>query len=206
LVYPRESHEPGRSKVKLSEGSQFLAKRLFGLDAYRCLRRWSAPQKFLIVFKLVMVFDAQNILWISGQAGNQLGLIVRSTFSAESIDFLTPDTFGQQVAYMNRPRGEIIQAHIHEPISRHLVGTQEVLYVRSGRIRVDFYESDRTYVTSAVLLSGDLMLLNTGGHGFEVLEDTDMIEIKQGPFAEGRDKTRFVPEPHEIRYSDKSTS
>jgi len=151
-----------------------------------------------------MVFGAQNILWINGLTGNQLGLIVRSTFSAESIDFLTPDTFGQQVAYMNRPRGEVIQAHIHEPISRQLVGTQEVLYVRSGQIRVDFYESDRTYVTSAVLLTGDLMLLNTGGHGFEVLEDTDMIEIKQGPFVEGRDKTRFVPEPHEIRYNDES--
>ena len=76
--------------------------------------------------------------------------------------------------------------------------------MRSGRIRVDFYESDRTYVSSAVLLPGDLMLLNTGGHGFEVLEDTDMIEIKQGPYAEGKDKTRFVPESHEIRYINDS--
>ena len=152
-----------------------------------------------------MVPNSQNILWINGLTGNQLGLIVRSTFSAESIDFLTPDTFGQQVAYMNRPRGEIIQAHIHEPISRQLVGTQEILYVRSGRIRVDFYESDRAYVTSAVLLPGDLMLLNTGGHGFEVLEDTDMIEIKQGPYAEGRDKTRFEPEPHDIRFYDETS-
>lgn len=152
-----------------------------------------------------MVSNAQNILWIIGITGNQLGLIVRSTFSAERIDFLTPDTFGQQVAYMNRPRGEIIQAHIHEPISRQLIGTQEVLYVRSGRIRVDFYESDRTYVSSAVLLPGDLMLLNTGGHGFEVLEDTDMIEIKQGPYAEGRDKTRFEPEPHDIRFYDETS-
>lgn len=152
-----------------------------------------------------MVSNAQNILWIIGITGNQLGLIVRSTFSAERIDFLTPDTFGQQVAYMNRPRGEIIQAHIHEPISRQLIGTQEVLYVRTGRIRVDFYESDRTYVSSAVLLPGDLMLLNTGGHGFEVLEDTDMIEIKQGPYAEGRDKTRFEPEPHDIRFYDETS-
>ena len=146
-----------------------------------------------------------NIVWVRGTAGELLGLVVRSSHTAEKIDFLTPDTFGQQVAYMSRPKGEIIQAHIHEPISRTLIGTQEVLYIRSGRIRVDFYESDRTYVSSMVLEAGDLMLLNTGGHGFEVLEDIDMIEIKQGPFAEGRDKTRFVPEPHDIRFNDETS-
>ena len=145
-----------------------------------------------------------NVVWVLDHLNNQLAMIVRSSHQASGIDFLTPDNYGQQVAYMNRPKGEVIQAHIHEPISRTLIGTQEVLYIRKGRIRVDFYESDRTYVSSMILGAGDLMLLSTGGHGFEVLEDIDMIEIKQGPFAEGRDKTRFVPEPHEIRYSDES--
>ena len=149
--------------------------------------------------------NIKSVLWINGVNGNQLCLIVRSWFSVSGIDFLTPDTFGQQVAYMNRPKGQVIQAHIHEPISRTLIGTQEVLYIRKGRIRVDFYESDRTYVSSMILGAGDLMLLSTGGHGFEVLEDIDMIEIKQGPFAEGRDKTRFVPEPHEIRFNDETS-
>lgn len=146
----------------------------------------------------------KNVTWIYGTNRNQLALIVRSHFSEKGVCFLTPDTYGQQVAYMNRPKGEIIQAHIHEPISRTLIGTQEVLYIRKGRILVDFYESDRTYVSSMILGAGDLMLLNTGGHGFEVLEDIDMIEIKQGPYAEGRDKTRFIPEPHDIRYSDET--
>ena len=145
-----------------------------------------------------------NVVWVLDHLNNQLAMIVRSSHRALGIDFLTPDNYGQQVAYMNRPKGEVIQAHIHEPISRTLIGTQEVLYIRKGRIRVDFYESDRTYVSSMILGAGDLMLLSTGGHGFEVLEDIDMIEIKQGPFAEGRDKTRFVPEPHEIRYRDES--
>lgn len=148
---------------------------------------------------------SEHILWIYDSVGNQLALVVKSLFSPNRVDFLTPDTFGQQVAYMSRPKGEIIQAHIHEPISRTLIGTQEVLHIRKGRIRVDFYESDQTYVSSMVLEAGDLMLLNTGGHGFEVLEDIDMIEIKQGPFAEGRDKTRFVPEPHEIRFNDETS-
>jgi len=147
-----------------------------------------------------------NVVWVLDRQNDQLAMIVRSSHQASGIDFLTPDTFGQQVAYMNRPKGEVIQAHIHEPISRTLIGTQEVLFIRKGRIRVDFYESDRTYVSSMILEAGDLMLLSTGGHGFEVLEDIDMIEIKQGPFAEGRDKTRFIPEPHEIRYGDESSN
>ena len=148
----------------------------------------------------------ESTVWVRGSTGEVLGLVVRSSHTAEKIDFVTPDHFGQQVAYMNRPKGEIIQAHIHEPISRTLIGTQEVLYIRKGRIRVDFYESDRSYVSSMILGAGDLMFLSTGGHGFEVLEDIDMIEIKQGPFAEGRDKTRFAPDPHEIRIKDESTN
>ena len=153
-----------------------------------------------------MTAGHESTVWVRGSSGDVLGLVVRSSHTAEKIDFVTPDHFGQQVAYMNRPKGEIIQAHIHEPISRTLIGTQEVLYIRKGRIRVDFYESDQTYVSSMILSSGDLMFLSTGGHGFEVLEDIDMIEIKQGPFAEGRDKTRFVPNPHEIRFSDELTN
>ncbi len=152
-----------------------------------------------------MTAGHESTVWVRGSSGEVLGLVVRSSHTAEKIDFVTPDHFGQQVAYMNRPKGEIIQAHIHEPISRTLIGTQEVLYIRKGQIRVDFYESDRTYVSSMILGAGDLMLLSTGGHGFEVLEDIDMIEIKQGPFAEGRDKTRFAPDPHEIQIKDKST-
>ena len=153
-----------------------------------------------------MSVTSENVVWVLDRFDNQVAVIVRSSHETTGIDFLTPDSYGQQVAYMNRPKGEVIQAHIHEPISRTLIGTQEVLYIRKGQIRVDFYESDRTYVSSMILGAGDLMLLNTGGHGFEVLEDIDMIEIKQGPFAEGRDKTRFVPEPHEIRLIGGSTS
>ena len=139
--------------------------------------------------------------WIHDLSLHPLAHVVPSRFNSPGITFLTEDHFGQQVAYMNRPKGEVIQAYIFEPISRTLIGTQEVLYIRKGRIRVDFYESDRTYVSSMIPGDRDLMLLCTGGHGFE---DIDLIEIKQGPFAAGRDKTRFVPEPHEIRYSDES--
>ena len=142
----------------------------------------------------------ESICNVLSADGDSLALIVKANYKSVGIEFLTPDSYGQQVAYMNRPKGEVIQAHIHEPITRTLTGTQEVLLIRKGRIRVDFYESNRAYVTSMILEAGDLMLLSTGGHGFEVLEDIDMIEIKQGPYAEGRDKSRFIPDPHDKRF------
>jgi hypothetical protein len=69
--------------------------------------------------------------------------------------------------------------------------TKEVLIVRKGKLRVDFYQDDRTYIESHVIDEGDVILLAYGGHGFEVIEDCEMIEIKQGPFLGDADKTRF---------------
>ena len=57
---------------------------------------------------------------------------------------------------------------------------------------MDFYDSDQCYLESRILEAGDVILLATGGHGFEVLEEIEMIEVKQGPYAGEVDKTRFV--------------
>jgi hypothetical protein len=134
------------------------------------------------------------IFWAISPSGEQLGLVVRSGYSVSGVEFLTPDSFGQQLALMNRPKGEVIQPHIHLPVNRELNGTQEVIIMKSGRMRVDFYEKTREYVGSTVLEPGDIALMNSGGHGFEVLEDSVFIEVKQGPFVEGKDKIRFTNE------------
>jgi hypothetical protein len=137
--------------------------------------------------------------WIYDRSGDQLAFIIRANFKAAGVEFLTPDTFGQQIGYMTRPQGEIIQAHVHEQITRTIVGTQEVLILRSGIVRLDLYEHDRTYVGSPTMHPGDVVLLNKGGHSLEIIEEADIIEIKQGPYAEGKDKTRFeTPQPSEI--------
>jgi hypothetical protein len=137
--------------------------------------------------------------WIYDRFGDQLAFIIRANFKAAGVEFLTPDTFGQQIGYMTRPQGEIIQAHVHEQITRTIVGTQEVLILRSGIVRLDLYEHDRTYVGSTTMYPGDVVLLNKGGHSLEIIEEADIIEIKQGPYAEGKDKTRFeTPQPSEI--------
>lgn len=131
----------------------------------------------------------------------ELALIVRSSFRSEGIEFLTPGTYSQQLGYMNRPAGYVVAPHVHNPVARQVEYTKEVLFIKSGRVRVDFYSEDQTYLESAILEAGDVILLVRGGHGFEMLEATEMIEVKQGPYAGDADKTRFAPNlPNELKY------
>lgn len=124
--------------------------------------------------------------------GYMLGMLLRSNYSSPGIRFFTPDDFSQQLAYMNRPAGYVIQPHVHNPVRREVHYTKEVLFIRSGKVRVDFYDDGKNYLESRILHGGDVLLLAFGGHGFEMLEDSEIIEVKQGPYAGEADKTRFV--------------
>jgi mannose-6-phosphate isomerase-like protein (cupin superfamily) len=125
--------------------------------------------------------------------GKLLAVILRSGFHAEGIRFFTPDDFSQQLGYMSRPRGYVIPPHVHNPVARSVHYTKEVLFIRSGKVRVDFFDDEQNYLESRVLVAGDVILLAFGGHGFEMLEASEMIEVKQGPYAGDADKTRFEP-------------
>jgi mannose-6-phosphate isomerase-like protein (cupin superfamily) len=120
-----------------------------------------------------------------------LALIISRQFNKPGIHFFTPDDLSQQLAYMNHPAGKVIQPHVHNPVPREVKYTQEVLFIRKGKLRVDFYNDDQQYLESRILEAGNVILLVTGGHGFEVLEEVEMIEVKQGPYVGERDKTRF---------------
>jgi mannose-6-phosphate isomerase-like protein (cupin superfamily) len=120
-----------------------------------------------------------------------MALILRSDYRAEGIQFLTPDSFSQQLGYMNRPKGYEIKPHIHNRVTREVHYTNEVLIIRSGKVRVDFYGEDYEYFESSILRKGDIILLIAGGHGFEMLESSEIIEVKQGPYAGDHDKHRF---------------
>jgi mannose-6-phosphate isomerase-like protein (cupin superfamily) len=120
-----------------------------------------------------------------------LAIILSDRFDQPGIHFLTPDNLSQQLAYMHHPTGKVISPHVHNPVPRQVVYTQEVLFVKAGKLRVDFYNDQQQYFESRVLGAGDTILLITGGHGFEVLEEVEMIEVKQGPYVGDQDKTRF---------------
>ncbi len=121
-----------------------------------------------------------------------LSIIVRKEFHKPGITFFTPNDFSQQLAYMSHSAGKTIDAHVHKPVERSVAYTQETLFIKRGKLRVDFYDDDQNYLESRELVAGDVILLIRGGHGFEVLEDLEMIEVKQGPYAGDQDKVRFV--------------
>lgn len=127
--------------------------------------------------------------------GEELALILRRDFRKDGIEFLTANDYSQQLGYMNRPAGYVIPPHVHNPVAREVRFTKEVLFIKSGRLRVDFYSDAQQYIESTVLEAGDVILLAFGGHGFEMLEPTEIIEVKQGPYVGEQDKTRFQPVP-----------
>jgi len=120
-----------------------------------------------------------------------LAMILRNNFSKPGVSFFTPNNFSQQLAFMNHPIGKVIEPHVHNIVKREVQVTQEVLILKKGKLRVDFYDDDKNYFKSVILNPGDVILLASGGHGFKVLEEIDMIEIKQGPYKGDIDKTRI---------------
>ena len=122
-----------------------------------------------------------------------LAIIVRRDFHKKGIHFFTSNDLSQQLAYMSHPTGKEIQPHVHKKVQREVHFTQETLFIRKGKLKVDFYSVDQEYLESRILESGDVILLIKGGHGFEVLEDLEMFEVKQGPYAGDADKIKFTP-------------
>jgi hypothetical protein len=122
-----------------------------------------------------------------------LAIIIPRDYRSEGIQFFTPNELSQQLAYMNHPKGKMIEPHVHNPVLREVVYTQEVLFVRKGKVRIDFFDEEHCLIDIRTLYAGDTVLLVSGGHGFTMLEDTEIIEVKQGPYLGDQDKTRFTP-------------
>ena len=122
-----------------------------------------------------------------------LAIIVRRDFHKEGIHFFTSNDLSQQLAYMSHSAGKEIQPHVHKKVQREVHFTQETLFIRKGKLKVNFYTEEQKYLESRTIESGDVILLIKGGHGFEVLEDLEMFEVKQGPYAGDADKIKFTP-------------
>ncbi|MFM2129267.1 MAG: hypothetical protein RL477_813 [Pseudomonadota bacterium] len=132
-----------------------------------------------------------------------IALVLRKDFSRPGINFLTEDRSSLQVGTISHPANYVIPAHDHQINARMIEDTQEVLVLRRGRVRVDFFTEARVYIESVVMDAGDILLLISGGHGFKALEEIDMVEIKTGPYMETRDKTRFEADyPPELKIRD----
>jgi hypothetical protein len=123
--------------------------------------------------------------------GNLLAIIVSHTHTPEATSFVTDSTQNLQVGFIKYPAGGQIQRHRHLPLERRIVGTNEVLYVRSGSAEVSLYDHEGKLAATRFVVQGDLVILLSGGHGFRLLEDTVFLEIKQGPYTGVDEKERF---------------
>lgn len=105
--------------------------------------------------------------------------------------FLTPDHFGQQMGMIVYGKGESIQPHMHLPVVRQVSGTTECIVVRSGKCFIDIYNVHKELIETRTMEEGDVVLLLGGAHGFRMIEDTILFEVKQGPYLAEADKVRF---------------
>lgn len=135
--------------------------------------------------------STDGVLQIRDLSGDLLATIVRSHADPPGVNFITDSDASFQLGLMNRPQGEHIVAHHHREQIRRITDTQEVLLLRRGHLRAHFFDHALSYVASVDLLQGDVALLQSGGHCFDVIEDVSLLEVKQGPFVPNEDKIRF---------------
>lgn len=117
-------------------------------------------------------------------------IVIKNNFKLNNgIKFFTDDTYSQQLGYMQRPKNYVIPPHYHNIQKRKITNTQEVLFIKKGKVKVYFYDI-KTFLNfkNIILKTGDVILLSQGGHAFKMLAPTEIIEVKQGPYKD-KDKT-----------------
>tara|TARA_B100001248_G_C27221397_1_gene380488 strand:+ start:363 stop:761 length:399 start_codon:yes stop_codon:yes gene_type:complete len=121
-----------------------------------------------------------------------LAIIIRRNYlSKKGINFFTNPKLNQQVAYMHHPTNHLIQPHIHKKRIRKINNSSEVLIILDGILKINFFDNKKKYIFSKTLKKNDIVILLNGGHGFEVKQKCKMIEVKQGPYSEKKDKQKF---------------
>ena len=119
-------------------------------------------------------------------------LIVRRNYKKKKgVSFFTDKNATQQFGYMKHKKNHLIKPHIHNKRKTKILTTSEVIILLKGILRVDFYNDNEKYLFSKKLFKNDLIMLSNGGHGFKVLKDVKMIEVKQGPYSLAMDKIKF---------------
>ena len=121
-----------------------------------------------------------------------LALIVRERYRRKKgITFFTQNESTQQFGYMKHKRDHVIKPHLHKKRLTKIYYTSEVILILKGILRVDFYNQFKKYLFSKILKPSDIIMLVSGGHGFKILKDVEMLEIKQGPYNLIKDKIKF---------------
>jgi hypothetical protein len=119
---------------------------------------------------------------VRGKKGD-IAMIFRHTLAVDGVKFFTSEDNPFQIGIHARKKGVVLAPHVHlmeKPLT--ITSIQELLFISSGKIRVTLYETDGTKIEAVILTTGDAILLMNGGHGVDILEDSKIFELKQGPY------------------------
>lgn len=101
----------------------------------------------------------------------------------DGLNFFSQDEDYIQVGVWGYSVGKELKAHIHNEVSRKSQWTQEVLFVRTGKIRAFIFNTNDVKVAEIDVCTGDIIILLRGGHGYSIIEDdTQVLEVKNGPY------------------------
>jgi hypothetical protein len=125
--------------------------------------------------------------------GQRLAMLIPDHAWQEGLAFYSEDDDYIQVGTWGYDAGKELLAHVHNAIERTVIRTQEVLYIRRGKIQAKIYDLDGCFVEEIMAQAGDTLILLNSGHGYTILEDgTQVLEVKNGPYLGAQaDRTRI---------------
>jgi len=129
--------------------------------------------------------------------GELLALVLRAGYEQEGVNFITPDDNSMQLGVLKHSKGHQIKSHVHKNSPRTINDVQEVLHIEYGEVEAGFYDDKGVKVKSVVLRPDDTILLISGGHGFDILKDCKIIEVKQGPYYGAEEDKERIKAKHE---------
>jgi len=131
--------------------------------------------------------EIEKITW----KGQLFVYLIRSEYTPLKTSFITGPQGYLQTGFIVYSKGQEIPKHFHKPIKRHIDRTEEILIVRKGKAGLNVYNAKKEMIAALPVRQGDVILLVSGGHGFRVVEDLILQEIKQGPYTGLEEKERF---------------
>ena len=118
-------------------------------------------------------------------------IVKENSFLNTGVNFVTPNSLPLQLGFINHKSNTFIKPHTHNTYLRKIKKTTEILLIRKGSLRVDFYHKNKKYLFSKIINKNNILILVDGSHGFKITKNCRIIEIKQGPFSLTLDKKRF---------------
>lgn len=116
----------------------------------------------------------------------ELAIIVYRGDYSRGVQFITPRNFPLQWGLIKYEKGEFAKSHIHPDVERKIIHDQEMIHIEKGSILLRIFNLEKELYATKILKAGDSAFFIQGGRGWEALEDTELFEVKQGPFVENK--------------------